>query len=277
MDQQRQVKQEVQGQRSVWVEWGRMVQVAYEMYGTHKLSPATPENFPSGWRHVANLTMAPHVFSYKEKEFAGFIAQSLLHPLHYAVAIRGTESPLDWLSDLEFVLEPFHEVPDAGKTEKGFTDLYRSMTVHNVEASALEPEPEPLRRFVEKLPREAALAVTGHSLGAAIATLHALDAAQCLADVTCVTFASPRVGNHAFAKAFASRNIRHSRIFNHPDLVPKVPVELAGYLHVEPGYEISSLTSPIKHSVLCCHSLQTYLYLLGDPNADISSCRLRSS
>ncbi len=270
MDSQQQAKAEEHGRRRVWVEWGRMVQIAYQMYGTHKLSPPTPKDFPSGWRHVANMTMVPHFFSYKEQEFAGFIAQSLLLPQHYAIVFRGTESPMDWLSDAEFMLETFHEVPDAGKTEKGFTDLYRSVTVTDIADNGAAAMP--LRDFMHTWPEETAVTVTGHSLGAAVATLHALVAAYRFPNVTCVTFASPRVGNHAFAEAFASRNIRHTRIFNHPDIVPKVPVELAGYLHVEPGYEISSLTSPIKHSVLCYHSLQTYLYVLGDPNANIGSC-----
>src|SRR5690242_8589404 len=103
------------------IEWGNFVKVAYQMYGQNHLSPVTPANFPSGWNRIANLTMTPRLESLKEKEFAGYIAQSVADPKLQAVVIHGTETGLDWLSDFEFGLETFHEVPGSGKTESGFT------------------------------------------------------------------------------------------------------------------------------------------------------------
>jgi hypothetical protein len=42
-----------------FVFWGKLVEVAYEMYAQNPVSPATPPGFPSGWERVANLTMTP--------------------------------------------------------------------------------------------------------------------------------------------------------------------------------------------------------------------------
>jgi hypothetical protein len=72
---------------------------------------------------------------------------------------------------------------------------------------------------------------TGHSLGAAISTL----AAYAIGNVQALyTFGSPRVGNLAFAQAFASSDIPHYRVVHHQDIVPHVPfaLPLIGYEHV---------------------------------------------
>ncbi|MBC3908090.1 lipase family protein [Undibacterium umbellatum] len=58
---------------------------------------------------------------------------------------------------------------------------------------------------------------TGHSLGAAIATL----AAAIHTNSTLITFGSPRVGDKEFAQVFDLRDVR--RYVNHADLVTRVP------------------------------------------------------
>lgn len=252
------------------IEWGKFVKIAYTMYGQDSKSPTTPSDFPVGWERVANLTMTPRAGTIKDKEFAGFIARSVSDPLLQVVAIRGTESKLDWLSDFEFILEKFHEVPNSGKTESGFTDLYRSMTVEYADAS--KPS-QSLMSELDTLPAGTRLVVTGHSLGSSLATLHAFVAGYKGIDVELVTFASPRVGDKEFVEAFQRMNIKNTRIVNQPDIVPHVPVEIAGYRHIEPCLEINSGSFPIKHSIPCYHSLSTYLYVLGFEQADISGCK----
>ena len=74
---------------------------------------------------------------------------------------------------------------------------------------------------------------TGHSLGAALSTVFAFEAA-CLSrrdipkPVTCINFASPKVGNLHFRKAFAYLErkgaIQLVRVVNYFDPVPRVPL-----------------------------------------------------
>ena len=70
------------------------------------------------------------------------------------------------------------------------------------------------------------LYVTGHSLGAAMATIAA---SRMQSKVTAlVTFGSPRVGNQEFVN---SLNVTHYRVQNNCDDVTKVPFRLVGFRH----------------------------------------------
>lgn len=70
------------------------------------------------------------------------------------------------------------------------------------------------------------LYVTGHSLGAAMATIAA---SRMQSKVTAlITFGSPRVGNVEFVK---SLNVVHYRVQNNCDDVTKVPFRLVGFRH----------------------------------------------
>jgi len=76
--------------------------------------------------------------------------------------------------------------------------------------------------------------VTGAGEGGALATLFAVDSAQ---DATLVTFGSPRVGNAAFAEAFAASPLADStfRVTHWRDPVPHMP-QSATFVHV--GQEV---------------------------------------
>lgn len=81
---------------------------------------------------------------------------------------------------------------------------------------------------------------TGHSLGAALATL----AAARHAPSAVYTFGSPRVGNQAFITSLC--NVPIYRIVDDEDVVTTVPSEALGFLHVgtelllnAPGHEFS--------------------------------------
>ena len=68
--------------------------------------------------------------------------------------------------------------------------------------------------------------ITGHSLGAAMATLLAAEREE----AELVTFGSPRVGDPAFAALFAGRAVR--RYVDCTDGVTAVPPSLIGYAHL---------------------------------------------
>ena len=70
------------------------------------------------------------------------------------------------------------------------------------------------------------LYVTGHSLGAAMATIAS---SRMQSKVTAlITFGSPRVGNAEFVK---SLNVEHYRVQNNCDDVTKVPFRFVGFRH----------------------------------------------
>ena len=79
--------------------------------------------------------------------------------------------------------------------------------------------------------------ITGHSLGAAVATLMAslLLGEGMKLRLTLVTFGSPRVGDGSFASALqAAEQLRHYRVQNELDVVSRVPYWLpfpAAYEH----------------------------------------------
>eukprot|EP01029_Cantina_marsupialis_P019103 TRINITY_DN44432_c0_g1_i2.p1 TRINITY_DN44432_c0_g1~~TRINITY_DN44432_c0_g1_i2.p1 ORF type:complete len:298 (-),score=53.44 TRINITY_DN44432_c0_g1_i2:567-1460(-) len=78
--------------------------------------------------------------------------------------------------------------------------------------------------------------VVGHSLGGALATLHAFELRSLnYENVKTITFGSPRVGNQRFAEEFAEamKGLGHFRVTHHRDLVPKVPPKPMGFQHVE--------------------------------------------
>ena len=86
------------------------------------------------------------------------------------VAIRGTEGVLEWLMDVHF--KPVHfPYLDAGKTEQGFTNFYSTLrTGPDISHSRVI---DGLRDLIVG-GGVAALRITGHSLGSALATLLAI-------------------------------------------------------------------------------------------------------
>ena len=76
--------------------------------------------------------------------------------------------------------------------------------------------------------KEKTFYITGHSLGAAMATI-ATSRFEEFTDVEHLyTFGSPRVGTRSFVKNI---HTKHTRVVNNNDLVTKVPLFIMGYKH----------------------------------------------
>jgi hypothetical protein len=130
------------------------------------------------------------------------------------IAFRGTQpdATADLLTDAQAFLTPWPE--SAGLVHAGF-------------AAALRAVLPDLRRWLEREPRGAGkLLLTGHSLGAALATL----AASVLQPSLLVTLGSPRVGDAAFAATVTSELVR---IVDCCDAVTDLPPAIL-YCHVGP-------------------------------------------
>lgn len=79
------------------------------------------------------------------------------------------------------------------------------------------------------------LSITGHSSGAAMATIMSYDFLKLYPKYNIsylIQFGSPRVGNLEFVEDFNKYNITSYRITHYYDMVPHVPEEFLGFRHI---------------------------------------------
>jgi triacylglycerol lipase len=147
----------------------------------------------------------------------GTQAMIVHNPSEIICCFRGTEP--DQMTD---VLADLKAWPKRSR-ERGL--------VHFGFAQALDKVYDEMVTYLERLSINAAedckVICTGHSLGAALATLFASrqDAHELY------TFGSPRVGTRSFVKEIKNDGIKHYRFVNNNDIVTKVPFALMGYRH----------------------------------------------
>jgi hypothetical protein len=129
------------------------------------------------------------------------------------LAFRGTESPADWIRNIDTV---FQERP-YGQVHRGFLtafDFVRGDLDSALGASVLGGK---------------RLWVTGHSLGGALATVCCAEQISVFNVAGIYTFGQPRVGNSAFHEFYKSRLAnRLFRFVNNDDVVTRLPW---GYEH----------------------------------------------
>lgn len=291
--------------------YGQFVQAAYTMFrspqGGNPLRPE-PAGIPDGWELAAWIHMSDFLLTFKEPEFYGIVCRKIGDPDTRIVAIRGTEGAIEWIDDAAALPRPFRQVPETGRVAGGFDRIYTSMKVVKrklQEDEKLMAKPE-LKvaatqetfegSFAEQLDQLATthelahgkrmslaekrplrpMVVTGHSLGAALATLFVMEnASKKKFDITTsCTFASPRVGTLEFARAFDQLPITSWRIVNTLDVVPKLPphIPLAlEYDHVDTEFKFSSADFS-KNSLVCWHCMETYLHWLDQGSVLRNEC-----
>jgi triacylglycerol lipase len=134
------------------------------------------------------------------------------------IAFRGTEadSISDWLTDLLIVPVEFREY---GQVHMGFFNA-----LNHIRVDMIADLVKLMKNYkeIDIIPR---IFVTGHSLGAAMATLFCLDLLDIGIKVARLfTFGSPRVGDEYFCESF-EESIKHDRFVNNNDVVVHVPPE----------------------------------------------------
>lgn len=144
------------------------------------------------------------------------------------VAFRGTESDKfeDLLSDGRTLQKEWPQSPGC-LVHAGFADCWNSAS-HQVNALLAK--------------REGTLLITGHSLGAALATLAAVSARP----TKLITFGSPRVGNEKLGALLAGIEVR--RIVHCCDLIARIPPERFDPEHVD--QLLTELDLPSLHGLL---------------------------
>lgn len=194
---------------------------------------------PKGFRKVASLDSA-------EYPYLGFIVESRNEII---VAFRGSERFIDFITDLDWLQDPYPYVPNSGRTDRGFNKVYNSIR-------------EDLIYHLKQLSPNKVLYITGHSLGGAVATLAALDLAvnTSFTEPHVYTYASPRVGNRDFVESYNGIVKNSVRVFNISDIVPRLPpAEIPfSYRHVATRYPIHFQTFSIRGN----HEIENYFNAL---------------
>jgi len=191
------------------------------------------------------------------------------------VVFRGTKTISEWIADAHFTQVPYTPVSGGGLTEDGFTTIYATLR------DAILAEVNTLAQS----DAYTTLYVTGHSLGASLATLAAPDLARAtrFAAPVLYDFASPRTGDPVFA-ALVNELPTSWRVVNTNDEVPRLPPAVAVviengeqhlyfYEHIDSAYEIT-FGEPIRdpEDIATDHSMCGYFTTLCSQTSDPSTC-----
>ncbi|XP_031116694.1 phospholipase A1-IIbeta-like [Ipomoea triloba] len=227
---------------------------------------------------------------WKESDWIGYVAVATnegkfaLGRRDIVVVWRGTVRPLEWADDaiFLFVNAPliFPKNPDP-LVHEGWYFMYTTTTDKDDGKSPRDEIREEVERLVELYKaEEVSITVIGHSLGASMATLNAVDLAanpinnnnKDIIPVTAFLYASPKVGDLNFQKAFSNQqNLRALRISDVHDKVPTLPPfgwkdgenmdSKKPYEEVGVGLQIESEKSDyLKPKDLNYHDLMLYMH-----------------
>ena len=190
---------------------------------------------PSGYTLRYNIWYNEGIFTWDPVYF-GYVAASPAGDI--IIAIRGTENSTEWTDDILFSTQtnsPIAGVP--GKVHLGFATIYNGGTPggttglnYYAPTNPIVPPKKTDTTFplAKVLSGARSVNVTGHSLGAALATLLILDiAVNVKMTVTSYNFASPMVGDPTFANFFngliGKQIANNFRVANGVDPIPTQP------------------------------------------------------
>ncbi len=134
------------------------------------------------------------------------------HDSYVVLAFRGSTTMQDWLTDLKFTQSKTKKTGLPGRVHRGF---FNALNQGWPAIAALLQQAETDGKSIW---------ITGHSLGGGLAQVAALRASvEGIGVAGIYTFASPKVGDAAFAKAYEiAHRGRSFRVVNANDLVPHV-------------------------------------------------------
>ena len=242
----------------------------YDFENTNKTNKTVlpdPEGFTlltrfTGWDGL--------LFKWGTEERYGLIYQSRTQSDVYMVAFRGTSSDMDAWEDAWFVTEEFKQyqgtgMPSGVNVSSGFYSVYTGKGGGMTQS--MREQVFTYLAGANPAPRK--ILITGHSLGAAVANLFALDVAASLpgVDVVNTTIAAPRTGKDNWKSAYNDHYKlldRTYRIANHYDWVPSLPPHsILGFDHVGQRFLVAFyLYSKYYPAPLSWHSLLNYQTVL---------------
>lgn len=170
------------------------------------------------------------------------------------VAFRGSDSKKDWNFNLDFhkKVVPYGNYNSKIKVHAGFLNAYKSKNVRNKIRSYINDDIKIIK-------------LTGHSYGAALAVICAIDLQYSFndKDYEVFLFGCPKVGNKEFVESFNKRIFKTIRVENYGDIITKLPFTCMGYRHV--GAKISiGKNNFFKIPNIKYHYLQEYYSNIWD-------------
>ncbi|WP_017301507.1 lipase family protein [Nodosilinea nodulosa] len=184
----------------------------------------------------------------KIEVFYGFLLESDEDSI---LVFRGTQRTAEWVGNIYAVQQPYLD-PTTGKTLGNIHTGFRRIADSIINPLAVDA--------VKQIDPAKPCYVSGHSLGAALATVLALDIALAVPELRpqlrVYVYASPRVGDPTFASSYAKILPNSFRITNLADTIPMMPPTKlrAEFVHV--GEEWAFLSQ--GGDILPNHIVDTY-------------------
>jgi predicted lipase len=167
------------------------------------------------WRQrIQGLAGSALVVQWSYPVYWGFV---LTGPQQHLLVLRGTQRGHEWMQTINARQVVSGQVPQfdfPGAIHRGFATIYARLS-------------RAVNAAVQQLDPAKPLVLAGHSLGAPLASLAALDLAQRQpvfdGRLRVYTYAAPRLGDPAFATALSQRIPDSYRVVNQADVVPELP------------------------------------------------------
>jgi|TARA_R110000744_G_scaffold216982_5_gene335756 triacylglycerol lipase len=168
--------------------------------------------------------------AYEDKAKAKAVFEAMGYSKHEFIEHNGAQCHVVW-NDEEVIIGFRGTEPDE------FSDIKADLNaipkkweagglVHKGFCNELDKVWTQLSLVLKKELKDRKLFITGHSLGAAMATLAASKLEK---SCTCLyTYGSPKAGSRSFVKSI---DVLHYRFVNNNDVVAKVPFSFLGYRH----------------------------------------------
>ncbi|KAK1991061.1 lipase [Colletotrichum falcatum] len=163
-----------------------------------------------------------------ERESGGYIALDNTARM-IVVAFHGTSGGGDWMNNLKAGLVD-SDLCSGCKVHNGFQDTWA-----DIEQIIMAVVPG-----LRSNHPDYNVVTTGHSLGAALATLSSAHLRQRMGiPIDSYLYGSPRIGNKEFVEFFNGQPGQAFRVTHWDDPVPRLPGHQLGYYHVDTEYWLS--------------------------------------
>lgn len=194
------------------------------------------------------------------------------------ISFRGTQTKSEWMSDFNMKQQIFKNISNINTNNQipiillGKDSKNEDPKVHSGFLKLYLKFRKNILSTLDKYKNINNLYITGHSLGAAIAVIAALDINNHYKgnyNINVITFAGPRIGNITFANIINdSKKISLQRIVNNCDIIPQTPLSVTGkfaddnipYIYQHGGNQNTFYIN--KKSILNNHIMDTYIEYL---------------